>query len=185
MPPGDNARVSWLRDQIRMAQELLEGTMAGVTPERAHWAPPGVASPIGANYAHIVFGQDGLVAGLLQAAAPLFAAAWAGRTGASELPPGPEAASPGFPDWSKWARRVRIDLVAFRPYAEAVYGATDRYLASLDDAGLGRSVDVSALGLDRMTVGQLLNAGVLGNTLTHVGEISCLKGLQGAKGYPF
>jgi len=66
-----------------------------------------------------------------------------------------------------------------------VYGATDRYLASLDDAGLGRPVDVSALGLDRMTVGQLLNAGVLGNALTHVGEISCLKGLQGAKGYPF
>ncbi len=183
--PSDNARVSWLRDQLRMAQDLVEGTMTGVTPEQAHWVPPGVASPIGANYAHVVLAQDGLVAGALQGSAPLFASAWAGRTGASELPPEPDAAVPGFPDWSKWARRVRIDLDAFRRYAQAVYEATDRYLASLDDAGLARSVDVSALGLGRRTVGQLLNGGVLGNALAHAGEISCLKGLQGAKGYPF
>jgi len=35
-----------------------------------------------------------------------------------------------------------------------------------------------------MASAQLLAAGVLGNCLTHCGEISCLKGLQGLKGYP-
>ena len=91
---------------------------------------------------------------------------------------------PGFPDWSSWARRVKIDLVALRKYAQAVYATTDEYLATLGDQDLSRPAEVAALGIPSMTVGQLLSFGVLGNALMHCGEISCLKGQQGAKGYP-
>jgi hypothetical protein len=184
MAAKESREVSLLREQLQVAVQLLEGTMEGVTPEQAHWLPAGTANPIGANYAHVVVSQDMLINSRLKGGTPLLAAAWAGRTGLSEFPPGPDPARPGFPDWSKWARQVRIDLPALRAYAQAVYAATDAYLASLTDADLARSVDLAAVGLGQMPVKQLLLRGLLGNALTHCGEISCLKGLQGAKGYP-
>ena len=61
--------------------------MTDVTPEQAHWIPPGVALPIGASYAHVVVGQDSVINGMLKGGAPLFASSWAGKTGLSELPP--------------------------------------------------------------------------------------------------
>ncbi|MBI4269555.1 MAG: DinB family protein [Candidatus Rokubacteria bacterium] len=183
---GDESKgVSLLREHYQAAIQLLEGTMEGVTPEQAHWVPPGTAHPIGANYAHVVVGQDLLVNGRLKDGTPLFAGTRAGRTGLNELPPRPDPAKPGFPDWSRWARQVKIDLGGLRSYAREVYAATDAYLASLTDADLTRTVDLSALGLGQMPVKQLLLRALLGNTLTHCGEISCLKGLQGSKGYPF
>ena len=174
-----------VREQLQTALQFLEATMDGVTSEQVHWVPPGIANPIGANYAHVVLGQDGLINGLLKGGAPLFAAAWAGKTGVSELPPEADPKAPGFPDYSGWARRVRIDLAALRAYAKTVYAATNEYLDSLGDEDLTRSVDMSRLGLGKMSVKQLLMGGVVGNALTHTGEISCLKGIQGAKGYPF
>lgn len=184
MAGKETKEVSLLREQLKGALRLLEGTMEGVTAEQAHWVPPGTANPIGANYAHVVLGQDAVVNARLKGGAPLAATAWAGKTGASEPPPGPDPKTPGFPDWSKWARRVKIDLPAMRKYAQAVYAATDEYLASLSDEDLARSLDLGALGLGQMSVKQLLLGGVVGNALTHTGEISCLKGLQGGKGYP-
>lgn len=181
-PPSATAAL--FREQVAGATHQLEGTMQGVTPEQAHWFPPGKANPIGANYAHVVLGQDVLINGMLKGGAPLYATAWAGKIGVSEPPPGPDPKAPGFPDWSAWARRVRVDLPALRKYAEAVYAASDVYLASLTDDDLARSVDLAMLGLGAMTVRQLLSAGVVGNALTHCGEISCLKGLQGLRGYP-
>ena len=80
---------------------------------------------------------------------------------------------------------MTIDLAGLRSYAKEVYAATDACLMSLTDADLARAVDLSALGLGQMPVKQLLLRALLGNALTHCGEISCLKGLQGVKGYPF
>lgn len=37
-----------LRKLVKNVNEMLEGTMADVTAEQAHWIPPGVAIPIGA-----------------------------------------------------------------------------------------------------------------------------------------
>lgn len=184
MATEQGPQAALLREHFQAAVQLLEGTMEGVTAEQAHWVPPGRALPIGAHYAHVVVGQDGMIQGRLRGGAPLFAGAWAGRTGLSELPPGPDPGKPGFPDWSGWARQVRVDLTALRAYAKAVYEATDAYLAGLTDADLDRPVDLTGLGLGRIPLRQLLLRGLLGNALTHCGEISCLKGLQGGKGYP-
>jgi hypothetical protein len=185
MATKDTRQVELLREQVKSAVRLLEGTMEGVSAAQAHWMPPGIANPIAANYAHVVLGQDGLVNARLKGGAPLAATSWAGKTGVSEMPPGPDPAKPGFPDWSKWARQVRVDLAATRQYAQAVYAATDAYLASLTDEDLARPIDASAVGLGQIPLKQLLMGGVIGNALTHAGEISCLKGLQGGKGYPF
>ena len=172
--------ITLLSEQIAEARGFFEATFSDVTQEQAHWAPPGTAMPMGANYAHVASAQDMAVNGLLKGGAPLAASNWAGKTGMSEPPPG--GGAPG--DWGDWPRRVRIDLAALRQYAQAVYAATDDYMASLDDQSLGRIVDLSALGLGERSVGWLLNTGVVTNMQLHCGEISCLKGLKGSRGYP-
>lgn len=80
---------------------------------------------------------------------------------------------------------MKVDLEALRKYAQAVYAASDEYLASLTDNDLNHPVSLSALGLGGSTVGYVLTNGILGNAFSHSGEISCLKGLQGKRGYHF
>lgn len=170
-----------LREQIRQAHAFLEATIDGVTPDMAHWLPPGTANPTGATYAHIIISEDMIINGMLKQEAPLFAGAWAGRTGL-DLPmpaPGPE-----WVNYGAWARSVKIDIAALREYAQAVYASTDAYMASLTAADLNRELDLSMLGMGRVNLAWVLSRLVLGHIDNICGEISCLKGLQGARGYP-
>jgi len=174
-----NSVVSSLHGQLKNARQVLEGTMEGVSPEQAHWTPPGKANPLGATYAHIVSTEDGLVNGAIKGAAPLYLST---NVGISEPSPAPDGS--GLPDWGAWSRKVQVDVAAMRAYAQAVYAASDEYLASLTDEDLARMVDLSGMGLGERAVGDLLGT-IIANTQWHTGEIACLKGLQGEKGYPF
>jgi len=167
--------VSLLREQIQQAHGFLEATMEGVTPEQAHWTPPGAANPLAATYVHAVASEDLAVNMVLKGGAPLYASSWAEKTGISEVQPLTSA---------EWARRVRVDLPTTRSYAQAVHAATDGYLATLNDDDLARVLDLTNFGLGKMTVGTILNRMILGHIDNMCGEISVLKGLQGAKGYP-
>jgi hypothetical protein len=168
--------IAQLRQDFQSAHGFLEGTIQDVTGEQAHWAPPGVANPLGANYAHVAFSEDGMINGLIRKGAPLFAARFAGRTGVSAPPP-------QNPPWDGWAREVRVDLSALREYANAVYAETDRWLATLEPEDLDAPVDLSMAGQGQRTVGWILGI-IVGNSWMHCGEAACLKGLQGLKGYP-
>ncbi|MGB7970733.1 MAG: hypothetical protein WCF31_02070 [Candidatus Deferrimicrobiaceae bacterium] len=117
--------------------------------------------------------------------APLFASSWAGKTGLSEISPDIDPGKSGLPDWSAWSRKVKVDLSVLRNYAQAVYRASDENLATLRGKDLDRPIDLTTLGFGQSTVGFMTNNAVLGNAFTHCGEISCLKGLQGKKGYFF
>jgi hypothetical protein len=174
---AQNKAVALLRQQFKTGHYFLEGTMEGVTSEMAHWSPPGKAQPLGANYAHILISEDFLINGLLKGAAPLLASTWAGKVGVSTLPP-------QAPPWNDWAGQVQVELEALRGYGQAVYEATDNYLASLSDEDLDRSLDLSAIGFGQQALGWFLSV-LIFNVHTHTGEIACLKGLQGAQGYPF
>lgn len=169
-----------LRQQIQGAHQFISGTMADVTSEQAHWQPPGTANPIGAQYAHVLTSEDGVVNGLIRQAAPLFASDYAGRAGFNAPPPA--ATDEGLPDWHEWAGNVEVDLDQLREYASAVHAKTDAFLATLTDEDLAKPLHHPAAG--ETTVGYMLNIAVLGNTQWHCGEISCLKGIQGGKGYP-
>ena len=172
-----NKTVALLRQQFKTGHSFLEGTMEGVTSEMAHWRPPGKAQPLGANYAHILISEDFLINGLLKGAAPLLASTWAGKVGVSTLPP-------QAPPWNDWANEVQVEFEALRGYGQAVYEATDNYLAALSDEDLDRSLDLSAIGFGQQALGWFLSV-LIFNVHTHTGEIACLKGLQGAQGYPF
>ena len=82
----------------------------------------------------------------------------------------------------EWAREVKVDLEAARQYANAVYSATDQYLASLEPADLDRKLELSGLG--EKSVAFVLSSFLSSHTSNLTGEISVLKGIQGAKGYP-
>lgn len=167
--------ISLLREQIQQAHGFLEATMEDVTSEQAHWTPPGTANPLGATYVHAIVSEDVAIQMVLQGGAPLFAGEWAGKTGVSEIQP---------LSTQEWARQVQVDLPALRRYAGAVDAATDKYLAGLTDEELARPVDLSSFGLGQSTVGYILNRFVLGHIDNMCGEISCLKGIQGGRGYP-
>lgn len=178
------SRVSQLREQFRSAHEFLEGTMEGVTHEQGHWQPPGKGLPIGAHYGHVVVLEDFAMGGMLSGGKPLYASLWAGKTGFTSLPPLPGPGVSGIPAWDGWARTLKVDLPGARSYARAVYEATDQFLATLADASLDRPLNLSGVGLGQRTVGWFLANPCLANINMHCGEISALKGLQGARGYP-
>lgn len=151
-----------LRRQFGLAHQLLDTAIAGCSAETLHRRPPGGVEPVGACYAQVVVCEDLSVNGVLAVGAPLALSTWAGRTGLSELPP---LAAVGPTDWHAWAHRVRIDLAALRPYAQAVYAATDAYLAALPDGTLDPAChEVPAC---------LLNALLLTLAMRR-GEIACL-----------
>jgi hypothetical protein len=175
-----------LRDQLRHAHQFLNGAVADVSDEQAHWQPAGLANPLGATYAHILFGEDAFVA-MLGGKQPLFADGWAGRTGVNEAPPlaVPGAMPPLHAAWQEWGRRVRVDLPALQAYGEAVQQASDDYLAALSDGDLDQVIDLTAAGFGKQSLAWLLSEGLVGHARTHWGEIVCLKGLQGGQGFPF
>ena len=183
--PTENKVIAFFVEELQAAHQTLEGTITGVTQEQARWHPPGIANPVGATYAHVVLSEDATINGMFKGQAPLFASTWAGKTGVSELPPMMNPQKPGFPDWSEWGRRVRVDMEKHREYAKAVYAASEAYLLTLGDGDLNRAIDLSVLGLGQSTLRFVLINGILGNALTHCGEISCLKGLQSVRGYLF
>jgi hypothetical protein len=128
---GQGAAGTLLRWQFRLAHELLDAAIERLAVEAVERRRPGAATPAGACYARAVLVEDLSVNGVLAARAPLALSTWAGRTGLSELP-----RLGGPTDWPAWARRVRLDPTALRPYARAVHAATDAYVAGLPDAAL-------------------------------------------------
>jgi hypothetical protein len=175
----------WIREQLKSAHWTLEATMKDVNGEMAHWAPPGIALPIGAAYAHYVTSEDMLVNGLIKGGVPLFVGSHAGKTGLSEPPPNAATAKDQSGDLAGWCRRVHVDLAVFRDYGKSVYAATDAYLATMPDTELDRMVDLSSVGMGTQSIGFVLKNAVIGHAYCHCGEIAALKGVQGKKGYPF
>lgn len=172
--------IALLREQIKGAHEIMEGTMADVTQAQMDWAPPGLANPLGATYGHYLFTEDWVIQTLMKGSASLLETIWANRHGMSE----PHPAT----DWSKypaWTRAVHVDLPSVRAYGKAVYEATDAYLATLKPEDLTQTRDLSAMGMGPTTVSWIISTFLLAHANNMAGEISCLKGIQGARGYPF
>ena len=165
-----------LREQARNANSFLVETLGDVSPEQAKWAPPGTAHPIVAIFAHGLYAADYAINELLRGERPLYASSFEGRTGIGD--PSPYISA-------EWARGLTFDREQALTYAEAVAAATDSYLATLSDDDLDREIDLSAAGWGKSPLHAMINGWVIAHLNNMSGEISCLKGLQGLKGYPY
>ena len=165
-----------LRQQYKECNEWLGATMEGVTSDQAHWNPAGSANPLGATYVHALLTQDYVANVMIKNGAALANSTWANKMAVSEPPPSEE-----FTAWAQWARLVKVNLEALNSYGQAVADSVDQMLASLTDTELTRSAQTP---FGESTVQFLISGAIIGHTHTHnhnhTGEISCLKGLQGA-----
>ena len=171
-----------LRSALDGAHQVLEATMADVDDELANRPAPGNANPIGSSYAHVVLAEDALVNGFLKGQAPLAISSWAGRTGTDKPMPMPGMAEG---DLGEWYHTARVNLAAFREYAQAVYAASAEFIGSADEATLARPVDMSMAGMGTIPLAAMFATFVVGHCNNLCGEISAVKGAFGLKGYPF
>lgn len=167
--------VEAVRRTVHHAHNWYQGTVADVTEAQANVVPAGVTHPIGELAAHIVQGEDRIVNQMLQGKPTIWERdGWSAKLG-------------GMPELvyhdTATARSVKVNPKSLQGYTQAVYASVDSYLDGLQPADLDREVDMGPGG--KMTVADLLTNILCGNTFAHTGEISALKGLQGAKGYPF
>ncbi len=160
-----------LRQQMQALHGTLEAAIGDCSPEvLARKLPGSTINSIGAIYAHTIFGEDGLLNGLVRGGTPVyFAGGWAQKVGL-EMPQG------GLePDWAP-----TLDLGLFRQYAAAVYASMDEYLASVSDAELDRVIEPGFA--PAMPVRSFVANLLAWHVATHQGEVSALKGVQGVNG---
>ena len=168
--------VELIQYSLGNALGILGQVTADLTQEQSDWMPPGTANPIGSLYWHTITFTDLVVHSWGMGQAPL-----SQRAGWQEkvlVGPGPEEEgghSPGMRD-------VRVDLSALHEYARVVQEAAQNWVSSLTPADLERKIDTP---LGELNLGQTLEIFALWHVNAHCGEISALKGCQGAKGYPF
>ena len=172
---NSRTRLDVLRAEARASHEWLRAIVEDVTPAQANLRPPGRANTIAATYAHIVRNQDEDMNHGFLGRPMLSEGAWRGKT--------------GMPSWwddsdkSEWEIDAPIDWLALRTYGDAVGAWVIEAVGELTEDDLEKVAKLTTpdrptwFGIDvvRLTVGR--------HVWMHGGEIACLKGLQGEKGY--
>ncbi len=156
--------------------DTLGQVTADLTQDQADWIPPGTANPIGALYWHTISSVDQIVHEWCQGQEPLGKrAGWHKRV----LLAGAPAAGQ---ETLEQMQALRVDLPVLHDYARAVAEASQDWVASLEPQDLEREVN---LPFGAFNLAQILATFVIWHVNAHCGELSALKGCQGARGYPF
>ncbi len=165
---------SYFQQQFATALGLADVAGFELTQEQFDWAPPGTANTISAVMLHALGTEDYFIQAAIQGRPRLWeSGGWAERIGVAELP------GPGQ-SWDEFKSRP-TPLEPVVAYGRAVRESTNAYLAGLTDAELAREIE---LGGRPRTIAEALTI-ILLHTSFHGGEISTLKGVQGARGIPF
>jgi hypothetical protein len=161
---------------LKNSFDILFGVTADLTQEQADWQPPGTALSIGTLYWHMVSGTDHLLHGWVLGQPPLSqTAGWEAK-----VVRWAEPAAEGAHEAS--VRTVRVDLPAMHDYAQTVWDAVQAWFGSLSEQDLERKMETP---VGELNLGQLVETFIVWHVSAHTGEMSALKGCQGARGYPF
>ena len=163
-----------LRAQYQQAHDVLEQVIDDCSPEALANVAGGNVGAISAIYAHLVYGEDGLMSGPAGRGRLWESGDWAARTGLEMME------SRQTQEWAQSS--PQYDFAAFREYARAVYAATDDYLANASDDDLDAEIDTF---FGKMPAATYLGTTCLWHVMSHQGEIAALKGVQGLTGLPF
>lgn len=154
------------------AHNWFSGTVADVSDEQSKSVPPGVVHPIGELAAHVLHTEDGILA-MIQGKPPIWEAeGYGAKLGLAMM---------AMHD-TMGARSYMVNVGDLAEYQQKVFASTNAYVASLTEADLDGEIELFG---SKHKLGDFLTGILLGNTYVHTGEISALKGLHGAKGYPF
>lgn len=160
----------FLIEDLGDGHRMVGSALSDLTSEIAEWQPGGTANSIGALLAHTIVGEDRMVNQLLKSGESLFeSGGWQAKTG---IPT--ENSEIWQPTW-------RLDVAAFDAYRLEVQGSVDAFMADLDPATLDQ--DIEAFGSPRR-IGWMLRVIVSNHILSHLGEISVLRGMKGLAGLP-
>lgn len=158
---------------ITHAHSWFDGTCADLTAEQASFVPGGTAHPISEIVTHVLQSEDMIVNSMIQGQPSVWeSGGWGEKLGL------PNVAQ----HTQEQAKSFTADLAALQPYKEAVYASVQSFAEGLTEEELDREIQFGEM---KMRVADALTNALLGNTLAHTGEISALKGVQGATGYPF
>lgn len=175
--------IEFMRWEAKKTYAWLELNVSDVTQQQAVWRPPGTANSIAASYAHTVIAADFDLNHIFHGHETLLARAWSERLGLSE----------SFPD--DWPADVHIDWATLHAYGRAVSACVERLFDELTDADLEREFEMRAYAPEKpgqprefKSLGTWRGLGIytlhgIGHVVMHGGEIACLKGLQGGRGY--
>jgi hypothetical protein len=157
------------RQALAARYELADAT-SKLTPEEAHWPPPGHTNPIAAVWLHLLGLEDWVVQRTVQGRQMLWdASGWGVRL---------HAPHPGRLTL-EGARATHVDLRDVETYELEVHKATDDLLAMLAGSeDLARAVHGH---WGPAPLGALLSSALITHKLPHVGEIRATRGLQGTR----
>lgn len=158
-----------LKQQIAGARREFNGVLGDVSQEMAQWQPPGTANSIVDLLFHTVLGEDRALMTRFQGKPPLFEQ-WSARL---KIPA-------DFRHTPEGAKALKADISVLKSYAEAVFSAVDEYVGKIKDSDLDRMVEGFRGPVPLATQMSYM---LVTHVYEHAGEISALKGCQGAKGY--
>jgi len=164
--------VDAIRHEARDSYEWLERIVSDVSPEQAGWSPPGSANSIAVNYAHIVVNTDVDVTRYFHGKTPLLeAGGWIERLGLNPRKLDDMDATIGL-DWTLLHEYGLLVQQQIQEQADALTQADlDRSFQMIPESlGIWKGYDIYALHIGR-------------HVWMHGGEIACIKGLQGLRGY--
>lgn len=168
--------IDLLRHQVRDTYAWLEMTLEDVSEAQANWNPPGTANSIAAVYAHTIIAADVGFSTQIHGIMPLIAASYGGRIGLSEM------AQP-LRDWNAWASRMQADWSLLRRYGRDVKEHVERLVDAATEEHLEKPIDMTPVGLGIWKGVDIFNLHGINHIRIHGGEIACLKGLQGGRGW--
>lgn len=163
-----------LKETFGIAHMVFNAVTGDMTDEQCAFEVGGTVPRAAAIFAHAVFGEDMVVNQMVRGGETVLErGGFMARTGIAKPSP---AITPEF-------LAMTFDLAGLREYATAVFAETDRFLDSATAAELDREID-TPLGT-KMPAGAAMGAFGVVHVSEHAGEISALKGAQGARGLPF
>ena len=159
-----------LIEELTDGHRMVGAALSDLSSEVAEWQPGGTANSIASLLAHTIVGEDEVVNQMLKGGQKLFVSGdWAVKTG---IPA--EDNEIWQPGWS-------LNLEAFDAYRREVQQSMDALLADLDPATLDDEIE--AFGNPRRR-GWMLRVAVSNHILSHLGEVSTLRGMKGLAGLP-
>ncbi|MCP4536142.1 MAG: DinB family protein [Chloroflexi bacterium] len=168
--------VELLQYSLGNALGILGQVTADLTQEQADWTPPGIANPIGGLYWHTLTGIDMVVHRWGLGKDPIFQTeGWQKKVVVS-------SALDQRKDHPPEMRETRVDLSALHEYGKVIAEVVQSWLVSLSSEDLERQIKTP---VGELSLAQMIETFVIWHINAHCGEISAIKGCQGAKGYLF